>query len=59
MKSLFEITINVVDRAANCYVNQDYDVNAPFWETLYGQYSDDPYDVGMLPWSYYFDYDDC
>jgi len=57
MKALFEITIAVVDRASNCYNLEDYAIDAPFWETLYGQYSDDPYDLGMLYWD--DDYQDC
>ena len=56
MKTLFMATLNVVDIAANCYALEDANIDPTFWEPLYGQYDDDPYSLGMLPWI--FDYND-
>jgi hypothetical protein len=59
MKSLFEHSVDVVDRAAKCFAAEDPTIDAPFWETLYGPYGDAQQDIGMLPWTDFSDYEDA
>lgn len=60
MAKLFDHTIFLLDRIVICYNKEDCNADDYFWEPMYGQYSDDPYDLGMLPWMEdTFDYSDC
>jgi hypothetical protein len=59
--------VTALDRAAHCYVNNGrtaFSLDAPpfydlfdywFWETMYGQASDDPADVGLIYLDPYWD----
>lgn len=50
MAKLFEHTLVLIDRIANCYKKEDCNIDCYFWEPMYGQYDDNPYSLGMLPW---------
>lgn len=59
VKTLFEATVPVVDRAADCFAREDWGIDPDFWETLYGPCGDGPDDRGMRDFCPIDRYDDC
>ncbi len=50
MKTLFEATVEAVDRAARCFAAENDEIDPEFWETLYGPSGDNPEDAGVIWW---------
>lgn len=50
IRAIGEITIAVIQRAADCFMSEDPRVDPEFWENLYGPYGPGEEDIGMLDW---------